>query len=85
MPETITASGYEKRIAEFVWEHGVVMRRRAIQRMSIQIVRRIERMSDTDRERLVMHSDPVPCEALHHILGSTPCKRCGQAPKALTV
>ena len=77
---TITASGFEKRIAEYALEHDVPLRRRQVQRMSIQVIRRIERMTDLDRERLVMHSDPVPCEALHHILGRTPCRRCGKPP-----
>lgn len=81
---TITASGFEKRISEYAFDHGVEMPRRLVQRISIQIVRRLERMSDLDRERLVMHSDPVPCEALHHILGSTTCRQCGKTPRRST-
>lgn len=81
MSTTITASGFEKRIAEYALDHDVPLRRRQVQRMAIQVVRRIERMTDIDRERLVMHSDIVPCEALHHILGSTTCRRCGRSPQ----
>ena len=73
---TITASAVEKQIAAYAFEHGVELRRRQIQRMAIQRVRRIERMTDAERERLIMHRDPVPCEALHHLISSE-CRTCG--------
>lgn len=77
----ITTTGFEKRIAEYALDHGIDIRRGKVQRLAHRIKGRLERMTDLDKERLVMHSDPVPCEAMHHILGSTPCRRCGRLPQ----
>lgn len=81
---TINVTGFERRILDFAFDHGIEIRRGKVQRLANRLKCRLERMADLDKERLVMHPDPVPCEALHHILGRTPCKRCGQAPKELT-
>lgn len=81
---TITTTGFKNKILDYTAEHGIRFPEAKARRMGNEIKRRIERMSDLERERLVMHSDPVPCEALHHILGKTPCLRCGEAPKELT-
>ena len=78
---TITTTGFKNRILDYTTEHGIVFPESKARRMANEIKRRIERMTDLDRARLVMHSDPVPCEVLHHILGSTPCRRCGQQPE----
>ena len=80
MNTTINVTGFERRIAEYAYDHGIELKRGKVQRLANRVRCRIERMTDLDRERLVMHSDPVPCEALHHILGRTPCKRCGRLP-----
>lgn len=82
---TITRTGFENAALTTATSMGIRISRSQQKRVGRECVRRIERMTDTERERLVMHSDPVPCEALHHLLGSTPCKVCGQAPKELTV
>lgn len=74
----ITTTGFKNRILDYAADHDIAFPDSKARRMANEIKRRLERMSDLDRERLVMHSDPVPCEALHHILGSTPCRRCGK-------
>lgn len=81
---TTTITSIENEISQFVTDHGLDIRRGKVQRLAHRLKCRQERMADLNKERLVMHSDPVPCEALHHILGNTPCLRCGQAPKELT-
>lgn len=82
---TLTITSIENEITQFVSDHGLDIRRGKVQRLANRLKCRQERMADLNKERLVMHSDVVPCEALHHILGTTPCRRCGQAPRELTV
>ncbi|PRZ15182.1 hypothetical protein [Nesterenkonia sandarakina] len=81
---TITRTGFEKAALGTAHSMGIMISRSQQKRVGRECVRRISRMTDLEKERLVMHSDPVPCEALHHLLGTTPCQRCGQAPRALT-
>lgn len=77
---TLTTTGFKNTILQYTADHGIAFPESKARRMGNEIKRRFERMSDLDRERLIMHSDPVPCEVLHHILGSTPCRRCGRSP-----
>lgn len=78
---TVTATGFKHRILEFAAEHELHhIDDSKARRMANGLKRRIERMTDLDRERLVMHKDPVPCEVLHHMLGNTACRRCGREP-----
>ena len=69
---TLTITSIENEITQFVSDHGLDIRRGKVQRLA-------------NRLKCRQHSDVVPCEALHHILGTTPCRRCGQAPRELTV
>lgn len=75
---TISITGFENRIAEYALDHGIDIKKGKRQRLANRLRCRLERMTDLDRERLVMHSDPVVTEVLHHMFGTATCRQCGQ-------
>lgn len=81
MPKTITRTGFENAALSKAFDLGILISRSQQKRIGRECARRLERMSDEDRARLLNHSDPVPCEAFHHLLGSTICRQCGMDPK----
>lgn len=79
MPET-TLTACEKQVLESAESAGVEISRSQQKRIARERFRQMQRRADVSKERLVMHSDPTPCEALHHLLGRSPCRRCGHMP-----
>ena len=77
---TITRTGFERAALHTAYDMGIYISRSQQKRIGRECARRLERMTDLDKERLLVHSDPVPCEVLHHMLGSSVCRRCGMDP-----
>jgi len=63
----MTTTAYEKRITTYAAEHGHDISRSKAQRLALKLCKRQARMLDCDLERIFMHSDPVPKEAIRNI------------------
>ena len=66
---TITLTGYEARIRNYTAEHAITVSRSKIQRLALKLHKRQARMWDEDLERIFMHADPTPAEAIRNIEG----------------
>lgn len=64
-PATIT--GYENRIHGYAALHMIPVSRRMTKRLAYELHKRGARMRDTDLERVFMHADPTPREAIRNI------------------
>lgn len=62
---TITA--YENQIKTFRKTRGIEVSRKQIKTVANAFYKRQIRMTDTDLERIFMHSDPTPREAIRNI------------------
>jgi len=64
-----TLTGYEARIRTYTAEHAITVSRSKIQRLALKLHKRQARMWDEDLERIFMHADPTPREAIRNIEG----------------
>ena len=64
-----TLTGYEARIRNYTTEHAITVSRSKIQRLALKLYKRQARMWDEDLERIFMHADPTPAEAIRNIEG----------------
>jgi hypothetical protein len=62
-----TTTGYEKRITAELEAQGKHWSRSKIQRTALKLCKEQERMGRDDWERIFMHSDPTPREAILNI------------------
>lgn len=62
-----TASGYKNRILEYASEHRHDISDPRAMKLAIKLHRRQARMLDEDLERIFMHSDPTPKQAILNI------------------
>ena len=60
-------NSYENHIKQFKAERGLDISRGQIKTVAHAFYKRQMRMSDTDLERIFMHSDPTPRDAIHNI------------------
>lgn len=70
MPENdspATLTGYRRRITEYVEAHSINKTGSAISRMALKLHKRRARMRDTDLERIFMHADPTPEQAIKNL------------------
>lgn len=65
MPTTIT--GYENRIREYTTERLIPIGRGRVKTLAHRLAKRQARMLDEDLERILMHADPTPLEAIRNI------------------
>lgn len=67
MPESMSTTGYEKRIREYAAAHGHEIGRSKAQRLASRLCKRQARMTDLDLERILTHYDPTPKQAIRNI------------------
>lgn len=60
-------TGYERRIREYATEHALPIDRFKRRSLAALLCKRGARMSDLDLERIFMHSDPTPRDAIRNI------------------
>jgi hypothetical protein len=75
MPENMTTTGYEKRIAAELEARGDHWSRSKIQRVALGLCKRQARMTSTDWERIFCHSDPTPRDAIRNMEREASCKQ----------
>lgn len=74
MPKTeqpTTTTGYEKCITAELEARGDHWSRSKIQRQAMKLCKRQARMASLDWERIFMHSDPTPKQAIRNLEGAT--------------
>lgn len=62
-----TQTAYEKRITEYTQANLIRITRSKAQRLAMKLHKRQARMWDEDLERIFMHSDPTPKQAIRNI------------------
>lgn len=60
-------TAYEKRITEYAQQNLIRISRSKAQRLAMKLHKRQARMWDEDLERIFMHSDPTPKQAIRNI------------------
>lgn len=66
--DPLTFTECKRRIAEFVVENGVDMSASKVSRLGKRLHKRGLRFTDEDLERIIMHSDPTPREAIRNVM-----------------
>lgn len=64
----MTTTGYEKRIHEYAAENLIPISKGKAQRLALRLCKRQARMWDEDLERIFMHSDPTPRDAIRNVM-----------------
>lgn len=62
-----TLTGYKRRIRNYATEHHYEVSDSKISRLALKLAKRQARMLDEDLERILMHADPTPAEAIRNI------------------
>lgn len=60
-------TGYENKIRSWTFDHGVECSKRKSKTLARMLFERQARMSDETLERLFMHSDPTPRDAIRNV------------------
>lgn len=64
---TLSLTGFENRLAEAAAEHGISWGRSKIRRFAHRLCKEQAVFWDEDFERIFMHADPTPAQAIKNI------------------